>query len=337
MMAQRYWRIYFLVLLLLWFPTYGYDLYAHSYAYLADDTHSYSAFNIFGVTLPRYFGLSIFYFLTTNLGLPFGWVVTAIIAYPIFILSVSPRFIRLPTITRVTVTVAIVTLVYFYSSSSLSILFFLAYVFSQKRGFILICALTSPTGLLLFIASLLCSVASQLYSTMTKKRFKIRNAFLFLNAMSAAIISLLAISLISQKLGIVNMHSSSANFEITMSTLVENPNLLSEMLYRRNIILYFIALTTVSTMTAHILSSRIRFKSFRLTNYFQVLSFSTFALLLILSVLTERCNFYSYLVSLFHSTGSPVIFDYTWLNDRRVITNRSILEIELNRSLSSCN
>jgi len=127
--------------------TSGFDIYSHylAYADLSNLQNVYKTYDFFGYVFPRYFLLSYIYEIITVIGLPFIPSVALLVSVPLFYISLYVREFsyskaggknyRLILVILVSFVSLILTV--YYSALSLSLLWFIAWLVSRKRFFII--------------------------------------------------------------------------------------------------------------------------------------------------------------------------------------------------------
>ena len=149
---------FFLILscLLLFSNSTGFDLYHHAVSYYfnnEDINHSYLLID--EIILPRYLILSVIYELLSKVGLPLGWAALFLTLFPIHFIFCSSFFSnkKISVIYELFLLILLIYLIFFYSGLNLATIWLLAYIFSQRKIFLL-GALFHPVSLILYLLTL---------------------------------------------------------------------------------------------------------------------------------------------------------------------------------------
>ncbi|MCF6439043.1 hypothetical protein L1077_06340 [Pseudoalteromonas luteoviolacea] len=139
----------------------GFDFYSHSVSYYFYDSIINSSDLLFGhVVLPRYLMLSYLYEITSRVGIPVGWISAMLITYPIYnVAKILFKSSQHNNGDKCSVYVCVLIgssflLAFFYSGLSLVLLWFLSYLVTKKKVF-LIGGLLHPVGIIIFLFGLL--------------------------------------------------------------------------------------------------------------------------------------------------------------------------------------
>ena len=130
----------------------GFDFYSHSTTYYLYDRPLNYTIDLFGaIALPRYFLLSVIYESFSKLGLPLGYVALFLIGFPAYHIFSDKYFSKKNnlSIDHILIILTICLLSFFYSASSISLIWLIASFLTKKKIF-LFGGLLSPIGFVIF-------------------------------------------------------------------------------------------------------------------------------------------------------------------------------------------
>ena len=131
----------------------GFDFYSHVvsyYVYYEQINYSSNFFEI--IILPRYLFLSVIYEFSSRIGIPIGYVVVYLILFPTYHIFSSSYFTNQKNFTfdRIALILIIFYLSFFYSATSISIIWLIVSLITKKK-FFLIGGLFHTTSIIVYL------------------------------------------------------------------------------------------------------------------------------------------------------------------------------------------